>query len=123
MTKDLASQSIETLAKYGRFDELSARVNSGEPIDLAKVFDRAVTDFRTVRRNCGHMDILRFCIDQGISVETRTGWMNQSIICLAAMYGNNEIIEYMTQSGLTANPFARTALGDICVLQIPAGNM
>lgn len=105
-------QSIGHLAKYGHFDELRSRAAAGEKVDLAVVFDRAVTDFRTVKRNPGHQKILHWCINEGLDFEARAGWLNQTVVCLAARYGNSEIIESMIRTGLPDNPFSRTSVGD-----------
>lgn len=113
MRQDPATLSINDLAKYGHFEELRRRVDSVENISLATVFDRAVTDFRTVQRNSGHQRILEWCIDQGLDFDDRAGWLDQPVVCLAASYGNNEIIESMTARGLSGNPFARACVGDV----------
>jgi ankyrin repeat protein len=115
--QDPKTLSIGKLAKYGHFEELRRRAASVEDLDLAQVFDRAVTDFRTVRRNAGHRAILQWCIDQGLAFNARAGWLNQSIVCLAARYGNNEIIAAMLRRGLPENPFCRAAVGDVEFLE------
>ena len=111
------SLSINSLAKYGQFEELRRRADAGESVDLAVVFERAVTDFRTVKRNPGHQQILRWCVEQGLDLEARAGWLNQSVVCLAAMYGNNEFISWIVERGLPAKPFARAAMGDRAFLE------
>ncbi len=115
--QDLKTLSNYKLAKYGHFEELLRRVAAGENLNLACVFDRAVTDFRTVKRNPGHHKILQWCIDQGLDFNARAGWLNESVVCLAAGYGNNEIIESMTRKGLPDNPFARASVADVEFLQ------
>jgi hypothetical protein len=115
--QDPKTLSIDKLAKYGHFDELRRRAASVEDLDLAHVFDRAVTDFRTVKRNAGHQKILQWCIDQGLAFDARAGWLNQPVVCLAARYGNNEIITSMLRRGLPENPFARAAVGDVEFLE------
>ena len=117
MPKDLKTLSIGKLAKYGYFEELCRRAAAVENLDLAHVFDRAVTDFRTVKRKPGHQRILQWCIDQGLDFDARAGWLNQSVVCLAAAYGNNEIIESMMGKGLPDNPFARASVGDLEFLE------
>ena len=105
--------SITKLAKYGYFHELCQRAATIDNRELAYIFDRAVTDFRTVRRNAGHHKILQWCIDQGLDFNAREGWLNESVVCLAAGYGNNEIVEYMMRKGLPDNPFVRASVGDV----------
>jgi ankyrin repeat protein len=111
---------IGKLAKYGYFEELRRRAGAIENLDLAYVFDRAVINFRTVTRKPGHQRILQWCIDQGLDLDSRAGWMSQSIVCLAAQYGNSEIIDFMLRKGLPKNPFARASVGDLEFLQIHA---
>src|SRR4051794_41946787 len=53
--------------------------------NLAYIFDRAVTDFRTVKRKPGHLRILQWCIDRGLDFDARAGWMNQSVVCLGGI--------------------------------------
>jgi Ankyrin repeats (3 copies) len=108
--------SIGELAKHGRFDELGQRILAGERANLAAIFERAVTDFRTVRRNPGHLAILEWCIDQGLDLDARAGWLNQSIFCLAAAAGNNELVAYMLRKKPADNPFAWASLGEVELL-------
>ncbi len=117
MTQDPKTLPIGKLAKYGYFEELCRRAAVIENLDLAYVFDRAVTDFRTVKRKSDHQRILQWCIDRGLDLDARAGWMNQPVVCLAAQYGNNEIIESMMGKGLPDNPFARASVGDLEFLQ------
>ena len=117
MPQDPKTLSIDKLAKYGHFEELGRRAASIEGLNLAYIFDRAVTDFRTVKRNPGHQKILQWCIDHGLDFDARAGWMNQSVVCLAAASGNNEIIESMMRQGLPDNPYARASVGDVEFLQ------
>ena len=117
MAQDLETLSLNQLAKYGHFEELCRRASTVENLDLAHIFDGAVTDFRTVKRNPGHQKILHWCIDQGLDFGARAGWLNQSVVCLAARYGNNEIIESMMRKGLPENPFARASVGDVEFLE------
>jgi len=114
--RDPTTISISDLAKYGHFEELQRRFSLGEAVDLARVFDRAVTDFRTVKRNAGHLKILQWCVDQGLDVEARSGWLDRSIICLAAAAGNNEIVQYLVQKKPTENPFVWASLGEVELL-------
>lgn len=117
MTKDLKTLSLSHLAKYGHFEEFCRRASAVQDLNLAHLFDRAVTDFRTVKRNSGHQKILQWCIDQGLDFDARAGWLNQPVVCLAAQYGNNEIVESMLHKGLSDNPFARASVGDLEFLQ------
>jgi ankyrin repeat protein len=107
------THSIRELAKLGRYDELRQSILAGERANLAAIFDRAVTDFRTVKRNPGHLQILKWCVDQGLDLEARGGWLNQPIYCLAAAAGNNEIVRYMLQKKPADNPFAWASLGEL----------
>ena len=109
--------SIGHLAKNGDFDELQRRISAGERADLAALFDRAVTDFRTVRRNPGHFKILQWCVDQGLDFDARGGWLNQSMICLAAAAGNNEIVRYMVRQQPPQDPFVWASLGEVELLK------
>jgi hypothetical protein len=111
------TMSLNALAKYGQFEELQRRVAAGERADLASIFERAVTDFRTVKRKPGHQEILEWCIDEGLDFEARAGWLNQPIVCLAAANGNNGIIVSMRRKGLPANPFLWAAVGDAELLE------
>lgn len=110
-------RNVRQLAKLGHYAELKRLWDDGARFDLATVFERAVTDFRSVKRTSGHLDILRFCIDHGLDVESRADWLGQPIICSAAMYGNNAIIDYMRTKELPRNPFVRASIGDIDCLQ------
>jgi hypothetical protein len=114
---DLKKLSLLQLAKYGHFGELRRRASTLEKLDLAQLFERAVTDFRTVKRNPGHPLILQWCIDQGLEFDARAGWLNESVVCLAARYGNCQIIDFMMHRGLPSDPFARASVGDIEFLQ------
>lgn len=113
MPQDPKALSIAKLAKYGHFEELVRRADSVAESDLAHVFERAVTDFRTVKRNSGHQNVLQWCIDRGLDFDARAGWLNQSVVCLAAAAGNNAVIESMTRRGLGNNPYARASVGDV----------
>jgi ankyrin repeat protein len=114
---DPRALSINALAKFGHFEELRRRAEAAASLDLVAIFERAITDFRTVRRNPGHQEILRWCVEQGLDLDARAGWLNQPAFCLAAMYGNNEFISWIKPGGLPANPFARAAVGDRAFLE------
>jgi Ankyrin repeats (3 copies) len=120
MPQDPKTLSIGDLAKFGYFEALCRRAATIENLDLAYLFDRAVADFRTVKRKPEHQKILQWCIDQGLDFDARAGWMNQSVVCLAAQYGNNEIIASMMGKGLPENPFARASVGDLEFLEAHA---
>jgi hypothetical protein len=94
------------VAKLGEFTELEALWNRGQRFDLGVVFERAVTDFRTVKRKPGHQDILRFCIDQGLEIRAET-------VSLAARFGNMVIVDYMERIGLPDDPFIAASMGDL----------
>lgn len=104
--------NIKSLAKHGKFDDLVS-CWSGSPFDLELVFERAVTDFRGVKRNQGHQKILRFCIENGLGQESRVDWLNQPLLCTAAMYANNEFVNWISEKGVPENPFVRASLGDL----------
>jgi hypothetical protein len=65
--QDPETLSPDNLAKYGHYEELCRRAAAGEKLSLERVFERAVTDFRTVRRRAGHQQILRWRLDRGLS--------------------------------------------------------
>ncbi|MGI9239909.1 MAG: ankyrin repeat domain-containing protein [Verrucomicrobiales bacterium] len=67
-------------------------------------FERAVTDFRTVRRKPGHQQILEFCLDHGLEI-------NRHQVNLAAQNGNDQIIRSMEDRGLPDDPFVDVCLG------------
>lgn len=58
-------------AKRGIVEGVIGRVGSE---DLPAVYERAVTDFRTVRRNEGHRRILAWCLESGLDPFARVGW-------------------------------------------------
>jgi ankyrin repeat protein len=111
------TNSIGDLAKYGRFEELQVRAAAGEEVDLAGVFERAVADFRTVKRNSGHQKILEWCVDGGLDPGARAGALRRSILSLAAAAGNREIVAYMLRNKRLDNPFAWASLGDVDALR------
>ena len=109
---------VKKLAKTGDYEKLLELWHSGERFDLGKVFERAVTDFRTVKRKKGHQQILVFCIEQGLDPMARVDWMKQPAICSAAMFGNVELIEHVASNlGLPENPFVRASVGDVDFLK------
>src|SRR6516165_4991254 len=78
---------------------------------------QSISDFRSVKRNPGHKKILQWCIDRGLDFDARAGWMNQTVVSLAAQYGNNEIIESMKQKGIPEKPYSRASIGDLDFVQ------
>ena len=112
MPSDPSDLSIDQLAKYGHFEELRRRVQDGVVLDLSRVFELAVTDFRTVKRNPGHQKILQWCLDNGLSYKARMGWLNESLVCLAARFGNNPIISSLLDHDFPEDLFDRSAIGD-----------
>jgi len=113
-----SSSDVKALAKAGDFDELQRRWMSGERFDLPSVFDRAVTDFRTVKRCPGHLAILKFCVDQGMDMRVRSDWLGQTPLCSAARCGNVEFVDYVVNKfGMPDDSFARAAIGDVGVTQ------
>lgn len=121
MSRNPETLSISHLAKYGHFEELQRRVSAGAHVDPVKIFERAVTDFRTVRRNSGHLKILKWCVDSGIDFDRRVGWLNQNVVCLAAACGNNEVVQYMLQKERPDNPFVWASVGECESLERYAG--
>ena len=108
-----SSSDVKALAKAGNFQELQQRWNDGERFDLAVVFDRAVTDYRTVKRVPGHLEILKFCVEQGMPLDVRPDWLGQTAFCSAARYGNNEFVAFVAaKCGVPDSLFARAAVGD-----------
>ena len=110
---DPKALSLLQLAKFGYFEELCLRASHLENLNIAQVFERAVTDFRTVKRNPGHQQILQWCIEEGLDFSERAGWLNESVVCLATRFGNREIIDFMMRRGLPDDPFDRASVGDI----------
>lgn len=106
-------KSLEALAKEGRAEELLERLEAGEDAELARLFERAVTDFRTIRRRSGHAEILRSCIERGLDLGARPDWSRQTVVSLAAQYGRLEIVERMIRQGLPDDPFSRASVGDV----------
>lgn len=114
--------SLGRLAKEGRFDELVRAAAVAADVDFARLFERAVTDFRTIKRNRGHQQVLQWCLDQGLELSERAGWLNESMVALAARFANNEIIAAMLRRGLPECPFDRAAVGDVEFLTEHAGH-
>jgi cytohesin len=113
VTSDPKALALDQLAKYGLFAEFCRRAAAIKDVDLASIFERAVADFRTVRRNPGHQKILHWCLERGLDLKARAGWLNQPVVCLAAAAGNNEIIAVMERAGFPDDPFVRAAVGDV----------
>ena len=106
------TSEIKSLAKLGKYQELVDCWSRSE-FDLAVVFERAVTDFRTVARNQGHQRILQFCIEQGLALDSRVDWLGQPLLCTAAMYGNSEFLNWVSERTVPDNNFVRASLGDV----------
>jgi hypothetical protein len=104
--------SLLRLAKGGQFDELRQLADAVEQPDLPEIFCRAVTDYRSIKRNAGHQRILEWCLDQRMDVSARAGWLNESIVGLAARNGNGAIIASIQKRGMPDDPFSRAAVGD-----------
>jgi hypothetical protein len=113
VARDPLALSLDKLAKYGLFEDFRRRAAAADPPALVSAFERAVTDFRTVRRTPGHQQILRWCLDRGLDPGARAGWLNQPVVCLAAAAGNNEIVEAIGRAGFPDDPFVRAAVGDV----------
>lgn len=94
------------LAKLGHFDALKDLWQKGDPFDLAMVFERAVTDFKSVKRNAGHLKTLKFCVDEGLELTSST-------VGLAAKFGNTAIVDYMVEKGLPFVPFVMACMGNL----------
>ena len=118
MSEDPAKQ-ILAAAKKGDFETLKSNWDRGHRAKVGHILERAVVDFRTVRRNEGHATILKWCIDQGFSLMQRVDWMNQPVICSISMYGNGPIAEYAVkkQPDLVDDPFVAASLARIDVLK------
>ena len=103
----MSSADPRKLAQSGKFEELVALWESGERFDLKMVFQRAVTDFRTVKRRVGHARILEFCVDQGLEIELE-------VIEWVAKFGNHAILEYLAEKELLAeaDPFVAAYMGN-----------
>jgi ankyrin repeat protein len=112
-----STRTIRDLAKWGRFEDLQRQASSDAEVDLALIFERAATDFRTVPRRPGHLRILKWCIDQGLDVDARVGAYHQPIVCLAAAAGNREIIEYIRSLKRLSDPFHWASLGEVELLR------
>ena len=110
------TESVYDLAKKGAFDEF-VRAASATDVDLARAFERAVTDFRTVKRNPGHQRILNWCLQRGLTADVRAGWFDIPVVCVAAQFGNAEIVAQMTAAGLPDDPYIHAALGDVDFLR------
>ncbi len=113
MASPIESLPIIKLAKHGHFEELIRRDFERDQQTLATIFEFAVTDFRTVKRTPGHQRILDWCLDAELDLSSRAGWLNQSVVCLAAAAGNSAIIERMRQQGLPDDPFVWASVGDV----------
>ena len=109
------------LAKQGAFEELRGLADRGVALDWGKIFDRAVTDFRTVKRRAGHQEILALCLERGLDLMARVDWMKQPVLCQAAMYGNLEWIESIPRAELPDDPFVRASLGQLASSESPSG--
>lgn len=113
----MPSSTILNYAKHGRFDDLKRLVDAGESFSKEEVFNSAVQDFRTVKRNFGHNQILKFVYDLGLTITSRIGWMNQPILCACAMYGNQELIEYIISKETPQDVFSNASLGNLPFFQ------
>ncbi len=97
------------LAKAGKYEELAAAWQAGDRFDLKPIFERAVTDFRTVKRRPGHFKILKFCVEKGLEVD-------REIIQWTARAGNRLFVEYLCERGFSLaceDPFVAAYLGDL----------
>lgn len=108
-----ASARISNAAKNGDFEEVKGLIRTGNPYPKEHLFDCALQDFRTIKRNAGHLKILKFLYDLGLTTASRVGWMDQPILCAAAMYGNLEIIHYILAKDVPKDVFNNAALGTI----------
>ena len=106
----MTPSEIGKLAKAGRHAELRELWCRGEHFSLAAAFHKAVQDFRTVKRNPGHLKTLEFCIDRGLEP-------NSQLACTAALHGNRAIIDYMIEKGLSQDPFLAAVSGNVRFLE------
>ncbi|MEM7386970.1 MAG: ankyrin repeat domain-containing protein [Verrucomicrobiota bacterium] len=97
-------------AKVGDCEALEPHWDSEGFPPLAEVFEKAVTDYRTVRRKPGHLEILKRCLEQGLRLDRR-------VVRIAAGFGNSEIIAWMDAKGLPKDPFIAASLGDLAGVQ------
>ena len=104
-------------AKNGDFESFTHLWKTGKRAPLATIFERAVTDFRTVKRRDGHMQILKWCVDQGLDPMTRADWIGQPLICTAAMFGNEEIVKYMLERKPVEDLFVSASLCELDVFR------
>ncbi len=100
--------SLAEAAKRGLFERVEDRANSA---DIPAVFERAITDFRTVRRNEGHRRILAWCLEAGLDPLARVGWFDVPAIVLAAHFGNREFLTLAEP--LPDDPRVHAALADV----------
>jgi hypothetical protein len=91
------SLPIDKAAKAGHFEDVKRQIEAGVSFSKEHLFDCAVQDYRTIKRNPGHNKILKYLYDLGMTPLSRIGWMNQPILCACAMYGNVELIEHTTR--------------------------
>lgn len=107
--------SLAKLAKSGDYEAVKSAIDPCDLEQLKSVFSVAATDFRTVKRRDSHQQILKHCIDLGLSPDLPLGWMEVPAVCWAAMYGNAEIVEYF-DVGDIKSPFIAASLGEIDLL-------
>ena len=100
--------SLAEAAKRGIYERVVDRAVSA---DIPTIFERAITDFRTVRRNDGHRRILAWCLEAGLDPLTRVGWFDVPAVVLAAHFGNREFL--ILAEPLPDDPRVHAALADV----------
>jgi ankyrin repeat protein len=108
-----APNSIYDAAKLGLHEEVIKQFGAGVEFSKEHLFDCAVQDFRTTKRTFGHIEILKFTYDLGLTPLSRIGWMNQPILCACAMYGNIELVEYILSKNKPEDAMSNAAIGNV----------
>ena len=108
-----AAKDILRAAKLGQFDVVRRFLKNGVEADPLKLFDAAITDFRTIPRKPGHTQISLYLLDQGLDPHSRIGWLNEPLVCVAAKFGNQAVVDKVLKDGFTPSLFEAAAIGDL----------